>query len=113
MILNSIYVSVKNMERAIEFYKKLFQKKPANIDMRMTSFDLNGFYFLLFDPAVDSEEVKFGNNCVPNFKVENVKEKYARIKQFTSTIDDEVQDLGEVKLFQFKDSEGNILEIYE
>ena len=43
MILNSIYVSVENMERAIEFYKKLFQKEPANIDKRMTSFDLHGF----------------------------------------------------------------------
>ena len=113
MILNSIYVSVENMERAIEFYKKLFQKEPANVDTRMTSFDLNGFYFLLFDQAVDGEKVKFGNNCVPDFKVENVKEEHVRIKEFASTIDDEIQDLGEVKLFQFKDSEGNILEIYE
>ncbi len=38
---------------------------------------------------------------------------FTLIKQFTSTIDDEVQDLEEVKLFQLKDSEGNILEIYE
>lgn len=113
MILNSIYVSVENMERATEFYKKLFQKEPANVDKRMTSFDLHGFYFLLFDQAIDGEKVEFGNNCVPDFKVENVKEEHARIKQFAPTIDDEIQDLGEVKLFQFKDSEGNILEIYE
>ncbi|MEX1014929.1 MAG: lactoylglutathione lyase [Candidatus Paceibacterota bacterium] len=106
-------MSVENMERATEFYKKLFKTEPANVDTRMTSFDLNGFYFLLFDLTVDGEEAKFGNNCVPNFKVENAKEEYARIKQFAPTIDDEIQDLGEVKLFQFKDSEGNILEIYE
>lgn len=113
MILNSMYVSVEDMERAIEFYKKFFEREPANINKRFTNFDLDGFSFGLYAPAVDDEELTLGNNCVPNFKVTNVAEEYNRIKKFTSIIDDEIKDYGDVKLFQLKDSEGNILEIYE
>lgn len=61
----------------------------------------------------NDEETQIGSNCVPNFKVKNLKNKHKRIKQFASTIDDVIQNCGDVKLSQFKDSEGNLLEIYE
>lgn len=114
MIIDSVYISVKNMERAIEFYKQLFGKEPVKIDKRYTHFDLNGFSFGLYAPAVDGSKIKLGNNCVPDFRVEDINKEYERVKQFTpALVDDEIKNYGDIKLFQFKDSEGNILEIYE
>jgi len=68
MIFNSIYISVENMERAIDFYKKFFKKEPASVNKRFTSFNLSGFSFSLYSLAVDNEELKLGNNCGPHFQ---------------------------------------------
>ncbi len=113
MIINSIYVSVEDMTRAINFYKQLFEKEPSEIDERYTVFDLDGFSFGLYAPEMDGVKARFGDNCVPNFQVEDIEKEYERVKQFTSEIDSEIQNYGNLKLFQFKDSEGNILEIYQ
>ena len=100
------------MGRAIKFYEKLFKKEPKHTEDRYSFFLVGNISYGLYSPTVDGETMKIGNNCVINFKVKNIEEEYKRVKKFTKTIDDKIQKYGKVKLFQLKDSEGNILEIY-
>lgn len=100
------------MTRAIGFYKQLFGKDPEHIEDRYSFFKLGDFFFGLYCPTVDGETMKIGNNCVPSFKVKDINKEYKRIRKFAPAIDDEIHEYGSVRLFQFKDSEGNILEVY-
>lgn len=74
---------------------------------------LNGFSFGLYDPSVDGVAIKLGNNCVANFRVFDINKEFERIKEFATEIDDQPMDYGMAILFQFKDTEGNILEMYQ
>lgn len=109
---NSLYVSVKDMQRAVGFYEKLFGKKARKVGERFSEFKFGDITFGLYNPTEDGEAIEYGANCVPNFEVPNAKKEYERIKEFTSAIDDEIMDLPQMNLFQFKDTEGNIIEIY-
>lgn len=110
--LNSIYISVRNMDRAIGFYEELFGQEAEVVDERFSVFLLGEMSFGLYSPAADGVTVAYGANCVPNFEVDDVEAEYSRLKGFVPAIDDEVTVLPEMELFQFKDTEDNILEVY-
>ncbi|MFH1088535.1 MAG: VOC family protein [Patescibacteria group bacterium] len=112
MKINSLYVCVKDMTRAISFYEKFFGKKVDVPDERFTRFDIGGFSFGLYDPNKDNEEVVHGNNIVPNIKVDDAEKEYERVKQIGAKIILEILDINEFKLFQFEDTEGNVIEVY-
>ena len=46
--INSMYVCVRDMQRAIEFYEKLLGQKVAEKDKTYSVFDINGFRYELF-----------------------------------------------------------------
>ena len=64
MIIDSLYVGVKDMDRAIKFYTKLFQKKPEHIEKRYSLFLVGDISYGLYSPSTDGEKLKIGNNCV-------------------------------------------------
>jgi predicted enzyme related to lactoylglutathione lyase len=72
MKFSSLYVTAHNMNRAVEFYKKLFSKEPVIQEERFSSFDLDGFGFDIFAAAVDKEETIPGNNTIPVFYTEDL-----------------------------------------
>ena len=100
------------MKRAVAFYEELFGKKVDTFDERFSIFLIDGFSFGLFDPEKDNEEVIFGNNIIPNIDVKNVVEEYERMKKIGAKIVLEMMNVNGYKLFQFEDSEGNIIEVY-
>ena len=56
MKINSLYISVKDRERARNFYQNIvFKRKPSLETDRFTFFNIDGFLFGLFDPAVTGE----------------------------------------------------------
>ncbi len=113
MKINSLYVGVKDMNRAIDFYKNLFQKEPEDINERFSSFDINGITFALYNAKADSEDMTFGNNCVPNIEIDNAEDEYQRVKELNAELLGEIVSVDSYKLFQFKDTEGNVIEFYE
>jgi predicted enzyme related to lactoylglutathione lyase len=113
MKLNSIYVGVRDMRRAADFYQELLGMKISNYSDRFSEFDIGGFSFCLYDSSKDGDEMLFGNNCVPDFQVENIGEKYAAVKKAGGTIASEIADIDGMKIFQFRDTEGNVIEFYE
>lgn len=109
---NSVYVSVQDMSRAIKFYETLFGRKCDKVDERFSEFHFDNVGLGLYNPSVDGEKITYGTNCVINFEIENAESEYERIKGFAPEIDDEIMRLDVMDLFQFKDTEGNLLEVY-
>ena len=66
--IKAIYISVKNMDRAVKFYEDLFETKVSSLDKRMSSFDFDNISFLLFDSSIDGEKVSIGNIVVPDIE---------------------------------------------
>ncbi len=114
MKINSLYVTVKDMQRAIDFYQKFFgiELDRNKIEDRYNAFVVNGFYFGLYNPAVEGEELILGNNVVPNIEVDSAEETFNLVKELEVEIISEIKPVGSLKIFQFKDTEGNIIEIY-
>ncbi|BEP27833.1 VOC family protein [Helicovermis profundi] len=102
--LGSTYLKTKNMEKSIKFYSTLLNMKPSsqNYD-RWAQFDFGGQCIALFNPDYDDrrissdenlegvysqnyieyirhENIKYGNNMVLNFYIEDLKEEYERLQ---------------------------------
>lgn len=114
MKVKSLYVSVSDMDRAINFYAThIFKKNPVSVTKRYSIFDIDGFQFGLFSPVVANEEHIIGNNCVPTIEVEDVKKIYQELKSKGFKIELDFHNVGTYYLFQVRDSEENILEFYQ
>ena len=113
MKLDTVYISVKNMQGALEFYRRVFQKEPEEVSERFSSFRLGSITFGLYNPKIDGGKIRWGTNCVPCFQVENIEKEFDRLRQLAPLIDDKIHRYGNYYLFQFKDPEGNLIEVYE
>jgi predicted enzyme related to lactoylglutathione lyase len=113
MKLASLYVTVDDMDRALGFYERLFGIAPDVRDKRYSSFLLpKGGKFDLYYPAIDGDKRTIGTNVVPVFHSDDLDADWKRIKDLKADVVCEPMNIGEVRLFQFRDTEGNILEIY-
>jgi len=88
MELSTVYVSVEDMDRALDFYAELFGTAPTQADDRFSMFAFDGVDFGLYDASHDGGAVEFGDSCVPNFEVDGYR------------------------CFHFRDTEGNRIEIF-
>ena len=62
----SLYICVKDMDRAIRFYEALFEQPVTEKDEIYSVFVVNGFRFGLFAFEKMNEEHSFGSNCLPS-----------------------------------------------
>ena len=68
--INSLYICVKDMNRAIRFYEELFEQPVTERDDVYSVFDVNGFRFGLFAYEKMHEKHSFGSNCLPSISFE-------------------------------------------
>ena len=111
--IKAIYVAVKDMDRVVKFYEDIFDVKVSSKDERMSSFDFDNISFLLFNPAIDGEEVSSGNNVVPNIEVEDINKMLDLVKSKNCEIVMPLEKIEKYQIFQIKDTEGNIIEFYQ
>src|SRR6056297_998532 len=111
--IKAFYLCVKNMDRAVGFYEWLFARPVDKKDERMSLFEFENFSFLLFDPKKDQKKVVWGNNAIINIQVEDLEKYLKKIKQKKLKIVLPKQKINQYSLFQFKDTEGNVVEVYE
>jgi len=119
MKINSLYMVVHDRERAKKFYSTLFDCKPFLENKAFVFFDVKGFTFGLFDYKNADESktlgkhVVMGNNCVPNIQVDDVEAVYERVKNLTEIVKPLIYSSHKHRVFYFKDTEGNLIEMYQ
>jgi predicted enzyme related to lactoylglutathione lyase len=109
--ISSLYICVKDMERAINFYESLLNKTVTEHDDVYSVFDIYGFRFGLFANEKVNEKHIYGDNCLPSFQVDNIKLVQERLLSLNCTI---VFPLTKIKnnwVLEFADSEGNHIEL--
>lgn len=113
MELSSVYVSVEDMDRALAFYRDLFDADPEQADDRFSRFAFGAVDFGLYAPGYDGYGVEFGDNCVPTFEVDDVEAAYRRIEGLApEMVHDGVLEFGDYRTFHFVDTEGNEIEVF-
>ncbi len=115
MKLRYIIIKVKDIERAKRFYAQFLDMNPTKVEGdRMVVFDLQNIKIGLYNPLADGyflSESDFGNNCYAAFGVDDVESELKRVSVFAKIISRKKVDHHD--WFEFKDSEGNILEIHK
>ena len=109
MKIKSMYICVKNMERAINFYTNFFNKKPLQKDPIYSIFEIEGFRFGLFAYKEMKEHHTFGSNCIPSIEVENIQLLKKLVKNLPICF-----PLTKIKnnyVIEFIDTEGNHIEL--
>ncbi len=114
MKINSLYISVKDRDRAKNFYQNIiFERKPSLETDRFVFFNIDGFLFGLFDPIVTGEKIQYGNNTVPTIEVNDINSLCERLTELGLKIILLLQEVSGTKIFQIEDTESNILEFYQ
>ena len=105
----SLYICVKDMERAIHFYEEFFGQSAVERDAVYSVFDIKGFRFGLFAYKIMNEKHVFGSNCLPSIDFEDVSTLKAKLEGkdicFPLTL------IKKNWVAEFIDSEGNHIEI--
>lgn len=109
MKINSLYICVKNMKRAIEFYTNFFEKEPLKNDPIYSVFDINGFRFGLFAYKKMKEPHSFGSNCLPSIELDSIDILKEKIKDLEICFP--LTKIGNNYVIEFVDSEGNHIEL--
>lgn len=106
--IKSLYLCVKDMDRAIDFYEKFFEMTVTVRDDVYSVFDINGFRLGLFAFGIMQEEHVFGNNCLPSINVNSVEILQQKLSGLKVVFP--LKMIGENWVSEFEDSEGNHIE---
>lgn len=115
--LDHIYLSVKNMGRAISFYEDLLDKKISHREKdTWADFDIGkGFYLGLIAPSIIGRKRLIGNNSIPVFWADNVDRVFEEIITHKIKVKFKPTTLKFTeyfyRCFQVYDTEGNLIEI--
>lgn len=107
--IHSLYLCVKDMNRAIRFYEQFFEQPVSVRDTVYSVFNIGGFRLGLFAYREMNEQHTFGSNCLPSIEVENIhvlKSKLVNLKIIFP-----LTQIGANWVAEFEDSEGNPIEI--
>lgn len=112
LTINSLYICVKDMNRAIKFYED-FLGQPVEVrDEVFSIFAIKGFRFCLFNNSRVNEKVVWGDNCLPSFQVDDMDKLLEKLKAMKAEIVFPLTRINNNLVLEFKDSEGNDIEVY-
>jgi len=136
--LGSTYLVVKDMDKSIDFYSALLEMKPtAQNYTRWAQFDFHGQCIALWNPKYDDEKMasgenigdmydsnylnyhcnlglKYGNNVVLNFYIDDLNKEYDRLKDLAIGEMTPIMYINVASpyyLFVVSDPDGNPIEI--
>lgn len=107
--IDSLYICVKDMKRAIKFYEKFFEQSVTERDDIYSVFVIHGFRFGLFAYEKVNEEHTFGTNCVPSVCVESLSALREKLKMYGAAFP--ITKIGSNWVGEINDSEGNRIEL--
>ena len=102
---------VKNMKKAVAFYREQVGLTPAFEDEGWTQFDLNG-HGLCLHPAGDQPITKGGGTLI--IEVTDINKVVSNLKEKRVEFVSEVKDTGGCGFCaEFKDLDGNVVSLYQ
>ncbi|MFT8351398.1 VOC family protein [Clostridium saccharoperbutylacetonicum] len=107
--IKSLYLCVEDMDRAINFYENLLEQEVGIRDDIYSVFDVNGFRLGLFAYQKMNEQHTFGSNCLPSLEVSNLEVIKSKLSKLEIVFP--LTRIGANWVAEFKDSEGNHIEI--
>ena len=110
--LESAYLSVENMERALEFFDWFLKRKAIKKGRSLNMYDIDGFRLFLFDHAKENENVRYGDNCLLSFEVEDVKKTKDELVRRGCKIVFPLTEILDNLVLEFADTEGNHVEVF-
>ncbi len=110
--LESAYISVENIDRALKFYEWFLKRKATKIGDSLYLFNVDTFRLFLFDHNNEDEEIKYGDNCLLSFEVEDAEKTKEQIKERGLKIVFPLKKILDNLVFEFEDPEGNHIEVF-
>lgn len=107
--IRSLYLCVKDMERAIHFYENFFEKEVTIKDEIYSVFEINGFRLGLFAFEKMKENHSFGSNCLPSIDVERLDILKKKIENLELCFP--LTQINTNWVVEVVDSEGNHIEL--
>lgn len=118
MKIDNFYFVVENIEKSIEFYSNLLNKKPTNIiENRWADWsnENNQIYFGIISNEVTDDKLIKGSNGVLGLYTNNIEESYKRCLELKVKILCEPilipNSKDNYKCFAIEDLDGNKIEI--
>jgi predicted enzyme related to lactoylglutathione lyase len=110
--LESAYIAVENIKRAINFYEWFLERRAAKKGESLYLFDVDGFRLFLFDHNNENEKVKYGDNCLLSFEVDDAEKTKEKIEDRGLKVVFPLTEILDNMVFEFKDPEGNHIEVF-
>ena len=107
--LGSLYLCVRDMDRAVRFYEDFFERRVTERDEIYSIFVIGGFRLGLFAFERVWEEHSFGSNCLPSVSVDSVETLRRKVKGLRLCFP--LTRIKENWVAEFVDSEGNHVEV--
>ncbi len=107
--INSLYICVKDMARAVSFYEDLFGQAVSEKDEIYSVFDVHGFRFGLFAFERVNEAHTFGTSCVPSISTESLSALREKLDKHGAAFP--LTLIGDNWVGEIDDSEGNRIEL--
>ncbi|MBQ2580079.1 MAG: VOC family protein [Ruminococcus sp.] len=105
----SLYICVKDMDRAVSFYEQLFDMPVTEKDEIYSVFEVGSFRFGLFAYEKKGEPHEFGSNCLPSISFESLE--LLKNKLDGKEICFELTKIKTNWVAEIIDSEGNHIEL--
>ncbi len=80
-LIKAIYIAVKDMERAVKFYESIFNVRVSSKDEKMSSFDFDNIFFLLYNSEVGNKVEPKESRVVPCVEVEDINKMFELVKK--------------------------------
>jgi predicted enzyme related to lactoylglutathione lyase len=110
--LESAYIAVENINRAINFYEWFLERLAAKKGESLYLFDVDGFRLFLFDHNNENEKIKYGDNCLLSFEVDDAEKTKEKIEDRGLKIVFPLTKILDNIVFEFEDPEGNQIEVF-
>ncbi len=118
MKADNFYFVVKDIEKSVQFYSKLLNKKPTNItENRWADWEneKNQIYFGIISREASESKLIKGNNGVLGLYTENIEKAYKKCLELNTKIIYEPYEIPDsidnYKCFAIEDLDGNKIEI--
>src|SRR6056297_1867260 len=110
--LESAYIAIENTDRALSFYEWFLERSAVKKGESLYIFNVDGFRFFLFDHNNENEEIKYGDNCLLSFEVDDAEKTKEKIEELNLKIVFPLTKILDNLVFEFEDSEGNHIEVF-